>query len=79
MEQLSFELKRNFYTNIPTVKDKGIRFDALVRTYSMESWKEDPDYDSKFDCAIDLLKLCLTLNAKNRITAANALLHPFLA
>ncbi|OMJ24872.1 Cell cycle serine/threonine-protein kinase hsk1 [Smittium culicis] len=77
MEQLSFELGRNFYTNIPTVKDKGIRFDALVRTYSMESWKADVDYSVKFDLAIDLLKKCLTLNSKNRITASEAIYHPF--
>ncbi|OMJ17201.1 Cell cycle serine/threonine-protein kinase hsk1 [Smittium culicis] len=77
MEQLSFELGRNFYTNIPTVKDKGIRFDALVRTYSMESWKTDVDYSVKFDLAIDLLKKCLTLNFKNRITASEAIYHPF--
>ncbi|PVU93287.1 hypothetical protein BB561_003362 [Smittium simulii] len=79
MERLAFELNRTFYSNVPTVKNRGIRFEALIKTYSQDSWKNDPASSIKLPQAIDFLKKCLTLNPSNRITSAEALVHPFLS
>ncbi|PVZ99258.1 hypothetical protein BB558_004720 [Smittium angustum] len=78
MERLAFDLNRTFFTNIPTVKDKGIKFEALIKTYSSDSWKSDPDYHTMMPSAIDLLKKCLALHPSKRISAAETLNHPFL-
>ncbi|PVV04778.1 hypothetical protein BB560_000720 [Smittium megazygosporum] len=78
MERLGSELGRTFYTSIPTVKNKGIRFEALVKTYSQDSWKNDKHAKEKLPFVFDLLKRCLALNPNSRITASDALAHPFL-
>ncbi|KAJ1796859.1 Cell division control protein 7, partial [Coemansia sp. RSA 2399] len=72
MERVSAELSRTFLTNIPTVKDRGIRFESLAKAYNTEGYPYIPAE------AFDLLRRMLTLNPEKRITASEALEHPFI-
>ncbi|KAJ2399765.1 Cell division control protein 7 [Coemansia sp. RSA 2559] len=72
MERVSAELSRTFLTNIPTVKDRGIRFESLAKAYNTEGYPYIPPE------AFDLLRRMLTLNPEKRITASEALEHPFI-
>ncbi|KAJ2496212.1 Cell division control protein 7 [Coemansia sp. RSA 2049] len=73
MERVSAELSRTFLTNIPTVKDRGIRFESLAKAYNTDGYPCIPPD------AFDLLRRMLTLNPDRRITADEALAHPFVA
>ncbi|KAJ1727331.1 Cell division control protein 7, partial [Coemansia biformis] len=71
MERAVAELGRTFFTNIPTVKDRGIRFESLAKAYNPEGYPcLPPD-------VFDLLRRLLALDPGSRITAADALNHPF--
>ncbi|KAJ1919461.1 Cell division control protein 7 [Mycoemilia scoparia] len=73
MEQAASEMGRTFFTNIPTVKEKGVTFERLIKVYNHEGWKEIPQD------GLDFLRRCLCLNPEERITAKEALSHPFIA
>ncbi|KAJ1949110.1 Cell division control protein 7 [Linderina macrospora] len=72
MERAAVTLGRTFLTNIPTVKDRGIRFESLVKAYNPEGYPVMPPD------AYDLLRKLLALTPETRITAAEALEHPFI-
>ncbi|KAJ2908986.1 Cell division control protein 7, partial [Coemansia aciculifera] len=71
MERAAVALGRSFLTNIPTVKDRGIKFESLAKAYNAEG------YDGLPTEVFDLLRRLLTLDPASRITAEQALEHPF--
>ncbi|KAJ2564593.1 Cell division control protein 7 [Coemansia sp. RSA 1822] len=73
MERAVAELGRTFLTNVPTVKDRAIRFESLAKAYNAEGFADLPPD------VFDLLRKLLTLSPAARITAAEALEHPFIA
>ncbi|KAJ2499441.1 Cell division control protein 7 [Coemansia sp. RSA 1972] len=73
MERAVAELGRTFLTNVPTVKDRAIRFESLAKAYNAEGFADLPPE------VFDLLRKLLTLSPAQRITAAEALEHPFIA
>ncbi|KAJ2007822.1 Cell division control protein 7 [Coemansia thaxteri] len=73
MERAAVALGRSFLTNIPTVKDRGIRFESLAKAYNAEGFASLPSD------VFDLLRRLLTLDPESRITAEQALEHPFVA
>ncbi|KAJ2740691.1 Cell division control protein 7 [Coemansia sp. BCRC 34301] len=73
MERAAVALGRSFLTNIPTVKDRGIKFESLAKAYNAEG------FDGLPPDVFDLLRRLLTLDPAARITAAQALEHPFVA
>ncbi|KAJ2851210.1 Cell division control protein 7 [Coemansia erecta] len=72
MERAAVALGRTFLTNIPTVKDRGIRFESLTKAYNAERYPELPPE------VFDLLRRLLALTPSQRITAEQALEHPFI-
>ncbi|KAJ2779858.1 Cell division control protein 7 [Coemansia interrupta] len=72
MERAAVALGRTFVTNIPTVKDRGIRFESLAKAYNAEGFPLLPPD------VFDLLRRLLALTPATRITAAQALEHPFI-
>ncbi|KAJ1958224.1 Cell division control protein 7 [Linderina pennispora] len=72
MERAAVALGRTFLTNIPTVKDRGIRFESLIKAYNLDGFLVMPPE------AYDLLRRLLALTPDKRITAAEALEHPFI-
>ncbi|KAJ3408670.1 hypothetical protein HDV05_004786 [Chytridiales sp. JEL 0842] len=75
MDGLAKSLDRSFRTNVKIEKE-GIPLEKLIVAFRP---KDDPIVnDPRFTVALDLLKKCLTLNPNERITAAEALMHPFL-
>ncbi|KAJ2599394.1 Cell division control protein 7 [Coemansia sp. RSA 1721] len=73
MERAAVALGRTFLTNIPTVKDRGIRFESLTKAYNAEGYSDLPPE------VFDLLRRLLALTPSQRITAEQALEHPFIA
>ncbi|KAJ1960676.1 Cell division control protein 7 [Dipsacomyces acuminosporus] len=73
MERAAVALGRTFLTNIPTVKDRGIRFESLAKAYNAEGYPCLPAE------VFDLLRRLLALSPASRTTAAKALEHPFVA
>ncbi|KAJ2448837.1 Cell division control protein 7 [Coemansia sp. RSA 2336] len=73
MERAVSQLGRTFLTNVPTVKDRGIRFESLAKAYNAEEYPNLPPD------VFDLLRRLLTLDPEKRITASEALQHPFIA
>ncbi|KAJ2344060.1 Cell division control protein 7 [Coemansia sp. RSA 2673] len=73
MERAAVALGRSFLTNIPTVKDRGIKFESLAKAYNAEG------YDNLPLEVFDLLRSLLTLDPGTRITAEQALEHAFVA
>lgn len=66
---------RTFRTNIPSIPDQELDFEPYFK-------KINPDHVEKWDpgeykLAIDLMKKCLQLIHTNRISATEALSHPF--
>lgn len=72
MERASRVLGRLFLTNVPTVKDKGIKFESLARAYNSDGYPELPPE------VFDLLRRLMSLDPGARITAETALKHPFI-
>ncbi|KAJ2376582.1 Cell division control protein 7 [Coemansia sp. RSA 2607] len=72
MERAAVALGRTFLTNIPTVKDRGIRFESLAKAYNAEGYPLLPPD------VFDLLRRLLALTPASRATAAQALEHPFI-
>ncbi|KAJ1722986.1 Cell division control protein 7 [Coemansia erecta] len=72
MERAAVALGRTFVTNIPTVKDRGIRFESLAKAYNAEGFPALPPD------VFDLLRRLLALTPAARATAAQALEHPFI-
>ncbi|PHZ09733.1 kinase-like protein [Rhizopus microsporus ATCC 52813] len=69
-------LGRNLKTNIPDMPEGAIGMDELCRYFNngtIETWDKH-DYL----LAVDLMKNCLQLIDSNRLSAAEALKHPFL-
>ncbi|KAJ1971991.1 Cell division control protein 7, partial [Dimargaris verticillata] len=63
---------RSFFTNVPTVRENAIPFERLVKVYNEQGLTNtSPEM-------FDLLRRCLALNPAERITASEALVHPFL-
>ncbi|KAJ2490449.1 Cell division control protein 7 [Coemansia sp. RSA 2050] len=73
MERAAVALGRSFLTNIPTVKDRGIKFESLAKAYNAEG------YDNLPGEVFDLLRRLLTLDPASRISAEQALEHSFVA
>ncbi|KAJ2649069.1 Cell division control protein 7 [Coemansia sp. RSA 1250] len=73
MERAVSQLGRTFLTNVPTVKDRGIRFESLAKAYNAEEYPNLPPD------VFDLLRRLLTLDPEKRITASEALQHSFIA
>ncbi|KAJ2778781.1 Cell division control protein 7 [Coemansia javaensis] len=73
MERAVAGLGRTFLTNVPTVKDRGIRFESLAKAYNAEGFPSLPPE------IFDLLRRLLALSPAARISAADALSHPFVA
>ncbi|KAJ2850842.1 Cell division control protein 7 [Coemansia brasiliensis] len=71
MERAVSQLGRTFLTNVPTVKDRGIRFESLAKAYNAEGYPNLPPD------VFDLLRRLLTLDPEKRITASEALQHSF--
>lgn len=69
-------LGRNLKTNIPDMPEDAIGMDELCRYFNngtIETW-DKRDYL----LAVDLMKNCLQLIDSKRLSAAEALKHPFL-
>lgn len=67
---------RNIYTNIPSIPEDEVDMAAIcyeVNKQRVGTW--DPE---EYKLAIDLMKKCLQLIHTNRLTATEALNHPFL-
>lgn len=64
--------KKMFYCNIPDIPKESIGWKQLVGKLNPH------EVDSIPDCAFDFLDKCLQLDASLRITASEALEHPFL-
>ncbi|KAJ1982886.1 Cell division control protein 7 [Dimargaris xerosporica] len=63
---------RSFFTNVPTVRENAIPFERLVKVYNEQGLANtSPDM-------FDFLRRCLALDPAERITASEALSHPFL-
>ncbi|KAI7826642.1 kinase-like domain-containing protein [Kickxella alabastrina] len=60
MERAAVALGRTFLTNIPTVKDRGIRFESLAKAYNAEGFPYLPPE------VFDLLRKMLALNPGSR-------------
>jgi serine/threonine protein kinase len=69
MTELAHSLGRTFETNIPTL-ESGFQFEKLVSSLR-------PGYDIDPQ-AFDLLRGLLALKVSERLTAREALKHPFL-
>lgn len=66
------KIGRKFFTNIPTIPENRIGWKKLVAKLNPRGFELVPD------TAYDFLDKCLTLNPEERITARQALKHPFL-
>ena len=64
-----------FDAPLPTLSDKRLQFQKLIQWATSEM--ENPDREQKL--ALDFLDLCMELNPNKRISAAEALQHPFLS
>ncbi|RHZ75991.1 hypothetical protein Glove_208g138 [Diversispora epigaea] len=78
MKKVADSFGLEFRTNIPYITDTGISFDTLIYRLRRELFSNKVQSADIHD-AINLLKKCLEPIASNRITAEEALKHPFLA
>jgi serine/threonine protein kinase len=64
-----------FEATLPGLSDRAMPFIRLIQwaTSSME----EPDWEETL--ALDFLDCCMDLNSRSRLSAANALKHPFLS
>ncbi|KAI8847530.1 kinase-like domain-containing protein [Chytridium lagenaria] len=69
MKEAAANLGRTFHTNIPTIKNRISFIDIIKDCGGMDDIPET---------ALDLLSRCLDLDPRTRITAEEALNHPFL-
>lgn len=71
-----------FHTNIPTISNDGHTWERVLLWCTQRSKKNQHDQqrltDQELD-AVDFMTHCLELDPSNRITASEALLHPWLA
>ncbi|ORX99048.1 kinase-like protein [Basidiobolus meristosporus CBS 931.73] len=72
MQHAAALLNRSFITNVPTVHDNPIGWERLIKYLNPNGFKDIPVE------AFDLLKRCMSLDPQERITASEALRHPFL-
>lgn len=66
-------------TNIPTISDGGHTWEKILLWCTNRSKKEGGGLDADELEAVDFMSLCLELDPHKRITAEEALEHPFLA
>jgi serine/threonine protein kinase len=73
-------------TDLDSLKDQGdseegaaVRYLRDLPTQTKVFWRELPQLSKATDLCLDLLDKLLTFNANTRITAAQALKHPYLA
>ncbi|KAF0551992.1 kinase-like protein [Gigaspora margarita] len=79
MHDLATEHERYYRTDIPLIYDPGLQFDKLLHTMRRDLFpKDDEQLLNEVYNAIDLLKRCLEPYPSRRITAVEALKHPFL-
>ncbi|CAG8521341.1 1217_t:CDS:2 [Dentiscutata erythropus] len=79
MHDLATQHERYFRTDIPLIYDPGLQFDKLLHTMRRDLFpKNDKQLLTEVHNAIDLLQRCLEPYPSKRITAAEALKHPFL-
>lgn len=69
------DLDRTFDTNIKTIPRQAKSLYSICQSFNEERFKCWEEDDIKN--AIDLLQKCLTLDCDKRITAEDALGHPF--
>ncbi|CAG8612161.1 5257_t:CDS:2, partial [Cetraspora pellucida] len=80
MHDLATEHERYYRTDIPLIYDLGLRFDKLLHTMRRDLFPKDNKQSlNEVYNAIDLLKKCLEPYPSKRITAVEALKHPFLS
>lgn len=60
---------------MPTLSEKAMPFQKIIKWATSEM--DEPDWEQKL--ALDFLDKCMELNPQNRISAAQALQHPFLS
>ncbi|EJD36603.1 kinase-like protein [Auricularia subglabra TFB-10046 SS5] len=86
MEKAAILHNRTFITNVPSVTDEGITWrDFVLKLHPRLLERADEEDDAAHDArcaviedALDLVEMCLEPEAPRRITARDALLHPFL-
>ena len=64
-----------FDATLPTLSEKAMPFQKIIKWATSEM--DEPDWEQRL--ALDFLDLCMELNPQNRISAADALQHPFLS
>ncbi|KAJ1926366.1 Cell division control protein 7 [Tieghemiomyces parasiticus] len=63
---------RSFFTNVPSVRENAVPFERVVKVYNPANAANVPPE------LYDLLRRCFELDPNERITASEALQHPFL-
>jgi serine/threonine protein kinase len=69
---------RIYRTNIKTATSHGIPLDDVITTLRVNGKEFRAHNKNRFDLVLDLLRKCLALDPKERITAREAMMHPFL-
>lgn len=80
MERVALLHNRTFVTNVPSVRDEGIswREFAVRLNPALDNPDDDAERREVLDEALDFAERCLEPQAPQRMTARDALYHPFL-